>query len=89
MIGFAVMAIYMNVDVYFVSKYVGKFAIAGINIVMPITFLISSAGMAIGMGGSSIISRAFGASDLDKVKKTFGNMLSVWSQVCQQSSIEI
>ena len=33
------------------------------NIVLPITFLISSFGMAIGIGGASIISRALGADN--------------------------
>ena len=41
MIGFMVMSVYMLVDVFFVSRFVGKVAIAGINIVLPITFLIA------------------------------------------------
>lgn len=69
------MAIYQSVDVFFVSKFVGKIAIGSIGIVQPITFLISSAGMAIGMGGASIISRGFGSGQADKVQRTFGNQL--------------
>ena len=72
-IGFLVMSIYSIVDIYFVSQYIGKVAIAAINIVLPITFLISSIGMAIGIGGASIISRALGADDRQKALQTFGN----------------
>ena len=42
---------------------------------MPITFLISSIGMAIGVGGASIISRAFGEKNDQKAFKVFGNQM--------------
>ncbi len=77
MIGFLVMSIYQIVDVFFVSQFVGKIAIAAINIVLPITFLISSIGMAIGIGGASIISRSLGANEGEKASLTFGNQLSL------------
>ena len=77
MIGFLVMSIYMNVDVFFVSRFVGKTAIAAINVVLPITFLISSFGMAVGIGGASILSRAMGAGNMEKTERTFGNMVSL------------
>lgn len=67
------MSVYMLVDMYFVSQYVGPLGIAAINIVMPITFLISSFGMAVGIGGGSVISRALGAGDAVKARMTFGN----------------
>ncbi|MCB9245493.1 MAG: MATE family efflux transporter [Flavobacteriales bacterium] len=72
-IGFLVMSVYSIADIYFVSRYVGKIGIAAINIVLPITFLISSIGMAIGIGGSSIISRALGAGNRERAFQTFGN----------------
>lgn len=77
MIGFLVMSIYQIVDVFFVSKFVGSTAIAAVNIVLPITFLISSIGMAVGVGGASMISRSLGAGDLKRVSQTFGNQLSL------------
>lgn len=77
MVGFLVMSIYQIVDVFFVSKFVGSTAIAAVNIVLPITFLISSIGMAVGVGGASIISRALGAGDVTKVSRTFGNQLTL------------
>ena len=76
-IGILVMSIYFIVDTIFVGRFVGTMAIAAITVVMPITFLISSIGMAIGIGGSSVISRALGAGEDAKAYRTFGNMVSL------------
>lgn len=76
-IGILVMSIYFIVDTIFVGRFVGTLGIAAITVVMPITFLISSLGMAIGVGGGSIISRALGANDNQKAYCTFGNMITL------------
>ncbi len=76
-IGILVMSIYFIVDTIFVGRWVGTLGIAAITVVMPITFFISSIGMAIGVGGSSIISRALGGEDNRKACHTFGNMASL------------
>lgn len=76
-IGILVMSIYSIVDTIFVGQWVGAMAIAAITVVMPITFLISSFGMAIGIGGGSIISRALGAGDQDLAAGTFGNQITM------------
>ena len=76
-IGMLIMSIYGIVDTIFVGRYVGVLGIAAITVVMPISFLISSIGMAIGVGGASIISRAFGAENNEKTSNTFGNMISL------------
>lgn len=76
-IGILVMSIYFIVDTIFVGQFVGPLGIAAITVVMPISFLISSIGMAIGVGGSSIISRALGANDKEKTFHTFGNMAAI------------
>ena len=60
-IGILVMSLNMIVDTIFVGQWIGSLAIAAITVVLPIVFLISSLGMGIGIGGSSIISRALGA----------------------------
>lgn len=75
--GILVMSIYFIVDTIFVGRFVGTLGIAAITVVMPITFLISSIGMAIGVGGASIISRALGADQFGKACGTFGNMISL------------
>lgn len=67
-----VMSIYGIIDTIFVGLWVGSLGIGAITVVLPITFLIASVGMAIGIGGSSIISRAFGEENDEKAYHTFG-----------------
>ena len=74
-IGILVMSLNMIVDTIFVGQWIGVLAIAAITVVLPIAFLISSIGMGIGIGGSSIISRALGANNTEKAFLTFGNQI--------------
>ncbi|MFT7229867.1 MAG: putative MATE family efflux protein [Bacteroidia bacterium] len=75
-IGFLVMSLYQLVDVWFVSRYAeGELAIAAITVVLPITFLISSFGMAVGVGGASVLARALGEENPEKAQKTFSNQI--------------
>lgn len=76
-IGFLVMSLNIVVDTIFVGNWIGAMAIAGVSVVLPIVFLISSIGMAIGIGGASIISRALGEGQINKAKRTFGNQVSL------------
>lgn len=77
-IGFLVMSVYQMVDVWFVSRYAeGEIAIAAITVVLPITFLISSFGMAIGVGGASVLARALGEGKTEKAQRTFGNQITL------------
>ena len=74
-IGILVMSLNMIVDTIFVGQWIGVLAIAAITVVLPIAFLISSIGMGIGIGGSSIISRALGANNQEKAFLTFGTQI--------------
>ena len=76
-IGILVMSLNMIVDTIFVGQWIGVLAIAAITVVLPIAFLISSIGMGIGIGGSSIISRALGEEKSEKAFLTFGNQISL------------
>ena len=76
-IGFLVMTIYSIVDTIYVGKFIGSLALAAITVVTPISFLISSIGMAIGVGGASVISRAMGANNYQKAANTLGNMIGL------------
>ena len=76
-IGILVMSLNMIVDTIFVGQWIGVLAIAAITIVLPIAFMISSIGMGIGIGGSSIISRALGNENSEKALLTFGNQISL------------
>ena len=72
-IGILIMSIYGIVDTIFVGRWVGTLGIAAVTVVLPITFFIASIGMALGVGGASIISRALGDKNYTKVFQTFGN----------------
>lgn len=76
-VGILVLSIYGIVDTIFVGRFVGSIGIATITVVLPISFLISSIGMAIGVGGASIISRAFGDANDEKAFNTFGNQIGM------------
>ncbi len=76
-IGMIVMAFYNFVDTIFVGRAVGAIAIGGLAVVFPIQMLTMAFAQAIGIGGSSIISRSLGAKDFEKAEVTFGNMLSL------------
>lgn len=76
-IGILVMSLNILIDTIFVGNWIGSVAIAAINVVLPVSFFIAALGMSIGVGGSSIISRALGAGNKDKALKTFGNQLTL------------
>lgn len=74
-IGILVMSLNIVVDTIFVGHWIGAVAIAAINVVLPVSFFIGALGMAIGVGGSSVISRALGAENKLKAQQTFGNQI--------------
>ncbi|CAM4092413.1 MATE family efflux transporter [Zobellia nedashkovskayae] len=76
-IGILVMSLNILVDSIFVGNWIGSIAIAAINVVLPVSFFIAALGMSIGIGGSSIISRALGADNHAKAIKTFGNQITL------------
>jgi len=76
-IGILVMSLNILVDTIFVGQWIGSIAIAAINVVLPVSFFIAALGMAIGIGGSSIISRALGADNIKKARITFGNQITL------------
>ena len=76
-IGILVMSLNILIDTIFVGHWIGSTAIAAINVVLPVSFFIAALGMAIGIGGSSIISRTLGANNYEKALKTFGNQITL------------
>ena len=76
-IGILVMSLNILIDTIFVGNWIGSIAIAAINVVLPVSFFIAALGIAIGIGGSSIISRALGSGRDEKALKTFGNQISL------------
>ncbi|MFC4095941.1 MATE family efflux transporter [Euzebyella saccharophila] len=76
-IGILVMSLNVLVDSIFVGNWIGAIAIAAINVVLPVSFFIGALGMAIGIGGSSIISRALGSNNYQKATLVFGNQITL------------
>ena len=76
-IGILVMSLNILVDTIFVGNWIGSVAIAAINIVLPVSFFIAAIGMAIGIGGSSVISRALGSNNKEKALFAFGNQITL------------
>lgn len=76
-IGILVMSLNILVDSILVGNWIGSVAIAAIGVVLPVSFFIAALGLAIGIGGASIISRALGAKNKDKALTTFGNQISI------------
>lgn len=67
-IGLLVMAIYNIADTMFVA-WLGTEATGATQVVFPIMMLISSFGLAFGMGGGSYISRLLGSNEHDKANR--------------------
>lgn len=76
-IGVLVLSLNIVIDTIFVGNFIGPNGIAAINVVLPIAFFISALGLAIGIGGGSIISRALGANNLELAHQTFGNQVTL------------
>ena len=74
-VGILVMSLNVLIDTIFVGQWIGANAIAAINVVLPVSFFIAALGMAIGLGGGSIISRVLGKDNYAKATKTFGNQI--------------
>ncbi len=76
-IGILVMSLNVVVDTIFVGNWIGSIAIAAINVVLPISFFISAIGMAVGIGGASMISRALGKLDKNRASRILENQISL------------
>ena len=72
-IGILMLSVNGVVDSIFLGNFIGDMAIGAVQVVTSITFFISAIGMAVGVGGASVISRAFGSGDNEKAYLAFGN----------------
>ncbi|KUK89832.1 MAG: MATE efflux family protein [Thermotogales bacterium 46_20] len=75
MIGMLVQAMYNFVDTIFVGRAVGSLGIAAISISFPMQIFIMAFAQLLGIGGSSLVSRALGAGNRDRANRTVGNVL--------------
>jgi len=74
-VGMVISSLYNLVDTIFVGNGVGPLAISALTIVLPVQIFMLAIGLMIGVGGSSIISRALGKNDYETARRAFGNAL--------------
>ncbi|MCL2863065.1 MAG: MATE family efflux transporter [Methanimicrococcus sp.] len=77
-IGLIAQTLYGLVDSVFIGRGLGEDSILGLAalaVAFPLTFLLICVGSGVAVGGSSFISRGFGASDKSRVQKGIGNMI--------------
>ncbi|WNY29066.1 Multidrug export protein MepA [Methanimicrococcus stummii] len=77
-IGLVIQTLYGLIDSVFVGRGLGDdgvLGLAALAVAFPVSHLLLSAAAGVGVGGSSFISRGFGAADSARVKKGVGNML--------------
>jgi len=73
-LGMLVVGLYSFVDAIFVGQWVGPEALGGISVAYPFTIINNALAVLIGMGSSSILSRAIGKKDKKLIEKIPGNL---------------
>ena len=70
-------SIYSVVDGLFVSNFVGKTALASINLILPFLMGLSALGFMIGTGGSAIVAKTLGEGDPKQANSYFSMLVYV------------
>lgn len=70
-------SIYSVVDGLFVSNFVGKTALASINLILPFLMGLSALGFMIGTGGSAIVAKTLGEGDPKRANFYFSMLVYV------------
>lgn len=70
-------SVYGVVDGLCVSNFVGKEALAAVNLVWPFSMFCSSIGMMLGTGGAALIARTLGRGQQERAKGLFSMVVSV------------
>ncbi|HXK80940.1 MAG TPA: MATE family efflux transporter [Bacteroidales bacterium] len=76
-LGMLAITIYNLADTIFVGRGVGTLGIAGVSVSLPFLMTVTNFGLAIGIGGASIISRALGAKDMAKATEVLNNLFKL------------
>ncbi|MCL2549420.1 MAG: MATE family efflux transporter [Methanimicrococcus sp.] len=77
-VGMIVQTLYGIVDSIFVGRGLGDdgvLGLAALAVAFPVSYLLICVGSGVAVGGSSFISRGFGAADKERVQKGIGNMI--------------
>lgn len=68
-------SLYTVVDGFFVSNYVGKTALAAVNLVWPIIMILATAGLMTGTGGSALVAKTRGEGDDERANRYFSMLV--------------
>lgn len=64
-------SVYSIVDGLFISNFAGSDGFAAVNLIMPVTMLVSCIGFMAGTGGSALISKTFGEKRYAEAREQF------------------
>lgn len=70
-------ALYNLVDTIFVGRGAGTIAIGALSIAYPIQLIVLASGLMVGIGSSSVFSRAYGRGDAEAMRKSVNTALLV------------
>lgn len=76
-VGMSINGINAFVDALFVGQFLGQNALAAISIAFPLTMITNGFAAMVGIGTSSLLSRAIGAEDLEIQRKSFGTLTAL------------
>ncbi len=75
-LGMVVIGLYNFMDAVFVGQMIGPVAMTAVKVSYPFTLINSGIATLIGVGSSSVLSRAIGERDQETVDKIMGNLIS-------------
>lgn len=81
-IGILFMTVNFLIDAIFVGRWVGSVAIAALTVIGPVMLIFASVGLAVGVGGSSVISRALGDGKKETAFAAFAHQLMILVALC-------
>lgn len=74
-VGMLVIGLYSLVDAVYVGQLISPNAMGAISVAYPFTLINSGISTLIGVGSSSVLSRAIGKKDAETINKIMGNLL--------------
>ncbi|MDO4477633.1 MAG: MATE family efflux transporter [Lachnospiraceae bacterium] len=68
-------SIYTVVDGFFVSNFVGSTALAGVNLIYPIIWILGSFGFMVGSGGNALVGKYLGEGKDEEARRIFSFLM--------------
>lgn len=71
-----VASIYSILDGFFIARFVGTDAFAGMNIILPVVAIVGALGLMVGAGSSALVSKTLGEGDKNRAERVFSVLIS-------------